>query len=272
VTAYPDTTFAAGLAFDTIAEQYDAIFTETLIGRAQRSAVWNTVRQAFRAGDRVLELNCGTGEDAVFLAGMGVSVVACDASQRMVAVAAARVESEHIAERVRVEHCATERIAGVRDGVPFDGVFSNFSGLNCVDDLTEVARQLAPMVKPGGKLLFCLSSRICLWEVVWFLGRGEFRRAVRRWKGHAKASLGGVPVSVRYPTAGTVARCFAPMFQLKSCTGVGIAVPPSYLESVARRHPKLLERLQAADQRICRWPMFRSVGDHMLLALERTNA
>lgn len=81
----------AGLAFDSIAEQYDDIFTRSLIGRAQRDAVWDVLRRTFRTGERILELNCGTGEDALFLSRLGVSVVACDASKRMIAVAARRM-------------------------------------------------------------------------------------------------------------------------------------------------------------------------------------
>ena len=83
-------TNAAGIAFDTIADQYDDIFTHSLIGRAQRNVVWEVLKKTFRRGDRVLELNCGTGEDATFLSKIGVSVHACDASERMIAVAKKR--------------------------------------------------------------------------------------------------------------------------------------------------------------------------------------
>ena len=78
---------AAGAAFDRIAEDYDQRFTDTLIGRAQRDAVWRVLAQTWKKDDRVLELNCGTGEDAIFLAGNGISVLACDASRQMIAKA-----------------------------------------------------------------------------------------------------------------------------------------------------------------------------------------
>src|SRR5258707_15591100 len=80
-------THEAPAAFDRVAETYDATFTESLIGRAQRNVVWNALQRAFRPGDFVLELNCGTGEDAFFLAKFGISVLACDASPRMIEVA-----------------------------------------------------------------------------------------------------------------------------------------------------------------------------------------
>ena len=74
----PSTAFQnpAGLAFDTLAERYDDMFTNSLICRAQRDAVWSMAIRTFRRGDRILELNCGTGEDALFLAHHGITVLA----------------------------------------------------------------------------------------------------------------------------------------------------------------------------------------------------
>ena len=190
----------AGLAFDTMAERYDDIFTRSQIGRAQRDAVWDVMRRTFRSGDRILELNCGTGEDALFLARMGASVVACDASERMVAVAARRMAAESAGAQVQLEVRSTEQIGALRGVGPFDGALSNFSGLNCVADLAGVASQLAALIKPGGHFLLCLSSRVCLWETLWYLAHGDVAQAIRRWKGSAIASLGEIPLFVHYPT------------------------------------------------------------------------
>ena len=44
-----------------------------------------------KAGERVLELNCGTGEDAVHLARRGVRVLATDNSPRMLAAARSKI-------------------------------------------------------------------------------------------------------------------------------------------------------------------------------------
>jgi len=51
--------------FDAVASGYDAAFTERTLGRMLRAAVRE--RLPFAAGDRVLELGCGTGEDAIWL-------------------------------------------------------------------------------------------------------------------------------------------------------------------------------------------------------------
>lgn len=259
----------AGVAFDSIAEQYDDLFTRSLIGRAQRNAVWEVLRRTFRPGERVLELNCGTGEDALFLGRMGVSVLACDASQKMISVAAQRMAMDASRALVEFEARPTECIGELREAGSFDGVFSNFSGLNCIADLRDIARELSRLVKPGGRLLLCLSTRFCLWETLWYLGRGDAKRAFRRWKGHAAASLGEIELTVKYPTMREIRKQFGPMFSLRSCRGIGVAVPPSYLEHLARKRPRVLRKLEAVDRLLAGWPIFRVAGDHMLLAFER---
>ena len=73
--------------WDVTAENYDHIFPETVIGKMQRDAVWRDLDKAFQPGQRILELNCGTGIDAAHLAKRGVQIVACDLSAKMLDIA-----------------------------------------------------------------------------------------------------------------------------------------------------------------------------------------
>jgi SAM-dependent methyltransferase len=259
----------AGRAFDSIATEYDSLFTLSLIGRAQRTAVWRKAAAVFLPGNRVLELNCGTGEDALFLARRGISVCACDASAGMIARAQARKAAEAPFAPIEFRLLSTEDLATMPPAKPFDGVFSNFSGLNCVEDLSQTARLLAQAVVPGAPLLLCLSTRYCLWEMLHYWVRGDRRRGFRRCRGTADVSLGECPLRVYYPTVRTIVSQFSPMFRLRSVTGVGIAVPPSYMEKWARRRPWIFRTCEAIDRVVCRWPGIRILGDHMLLHLER---
>jgi hypothetical protein len=151
----------------------------------------------------------------------------------------------------------------------FDGVFSNFSGLNCVADLQRTAQLLEKRVHSGAPLLVCLSTRFCMWETLHYLFKGEIRKAFRRCGGVTEAKLGGQSFLVYYPTLRSLLNSFRPMFRLRSVTGIGIAVPPSYKEAWARKNPSLFCACEAIDRVLCRWPGFRVMGDHMLLHLER---
>src|SRR5258708_3857802 len=78
------------LAFDRLARGYDRQWSQTPAGRAQRKGVWRELEKLFHAGDRVIDLGCGTGEDSVWLARRGVEVTAIDPSPEMVRQAQAK--------------------------------------------------------------------------------------------------------------------------------------------------------------------------------------
>jgi ubiquinone/menaquinone biosynthesis C-methylase UbiE len=259
----------AGAAFDTIAESYDSIFTSTVIGRSQRSAVWAKAAEVFRAADRVLELNCGTGEDALFLARRGVAVTACDASQGMIEHARARVANEFPSAPITLHALSTEQLDQLESEELFDGVFSNFSGLNCVEDFPRAARLISDRLKSGAQVLLCLSSRVCVWEILNYLLRRNPRKAFRRLSGVTAANLSQHSFPVYYPTLRSLLRSLGPAFRLLSVTGIGVAVPPSYMEDWARNHRSLVRVCEAVDRVLCNCPGFRVVGDHLLLHLER---
>jgi ubiquinone/menaquinone biosynthesis C-methylase UbiE len=262
-------TTAVALVFDQLAPEYDSIFTFSSIGRAQREVVWQKALAVFAAGSHVLELNCGTGEDALFLAKLGMRVTACDASSGMIARACHRMTAEKPDAAVEFLELATENISALPSVLRFDGVFSNFSGLNCVRDIRQVAQQLAPRLEPGAPVLICLSTRYCLWEVAYYLLRRNKHKAFRRCSGSTQAHIGDLELTVYYPTLAELSTAFAQNFRLRSVTGIGIAVPPSYLGSWIDANPRLLTLMKRIDSVVRTWPGVRVVGDHMLLHLER---
>jgi len=259
------------IAFDQIAEDYDRVFSFTPVGIAQRKAVWKQVKEVFRAGDSILELNCGTGEDACFLASRGMRVVGLDASPQMIVIA--RRKSQSFRDRVSFEVLASERLAELPGAQPFDGVFSNFSGLNCVEDLGIVARALGARTRAGAPVLLCFSTRVCLWEVGWYAAHGDLRRAFRRLtRTGCEATVGASTLKVFYPSVAKIRRAFAPWFRLRSVRAIGLAVPPSYLNPIAAAHPRLLAMAEDIDRSISGFPLVSRLGDHVLLCLERTSA
>ncbi len=257
--------------FDAIAERYDETFTTSQVGQAQRASVWRELEKAFRRGDRVLEIGCGTGVDACFLADHEVTVVACDSSPRMIGVATRRVTEGGKLDLVHPRLLAAEDIAGLQNSGSFDGAFSNFGVLNCVADLQQFARDLAILLKPGATALLCWMGPCCLWEIAWYLAQGKPGKALRRFcRGGVIARLAeGATVRVRYPSVRSLARTFAPEFRLVSIKGIGVSVPPSYLEPWANRFPRLFELSMQADLLLGRCPGIRVLADHILLEFRR---
>ena len=187
-------------AFDAIAATYDTVWTTSPIGRAQRDQVWRVIDHVFQPGDLVLDIGCGTGEDARHLARRGIHVRGIDASSQMVAAARAR--------GVAAEHLAIEELDTL--DASFDGVLSDFGALNCVRDLRSTAVSLAGVIRPGGYAALCFLNRTCAWEMLYYASHGKFRNTVRRLnRNGAKTSLG---VRVSYPSARAIRTAFANQF------------------------------------------------------------
>jgi ubiquinone/menaquinone biosynthesis C-methylase UbiE len=269
-----DPAISGSAPFDVVAGTYDDKFSSSAIGRAQRRSIWREMDRTFKEGQRILEINCGTGIDALHLAGRGVAVMACDSAPGMIAVARQRLDATSNRSPVDFRCLPTEQIALLQREGPYDGILSNFSGLNCVTDLKSVARDLARLVKPGGKAIVCLFGRFCLWETSWYLAHGKFRKAFRRFrrKGIEATLAPGSTVTVRYVSVGELRRTFSPYFRLENWSGVGVAVPPSYLETLAVRFPRLFHLAAKIDPQLGACPGIRSLSDHVVLTFERSGS
>ncbi|HXO21658.1 MAG TPA: class I SAM-dependent methyltransferase [Thermoanaerobaculia bacterium] len=249
-----------------MAEGYDSGFTESAVGTLMRRAVWRRTDAVWGPGDRVLELNCGTGEDAVHLARRGVRVVATDVSEAMLERARAKVAAAGVEHLVEVRRMAIEELGGGTAAAAFDGALSNFGGLNCVADLAPMARALASCLRPGGMAALCLMGPFVPWEWVWFLGRGRLGEAFRRLRPGGARWRG---LTIRYPSIRAARRALAPAFRLRRAAAVGALLPPTYAEGWARAHPRWLARLDRWERRCETWPPLPWLADHYLLELER---
>ena len=258
-------------ALDAIAETFDQSFTNSVAGGAQRRSVWRELDRCFSSGQRILELECGTGVDATHLATRGVEVWACEQSSKMLEVAHRRVVSSRLPAPVSLFPLAPEQISMLQDRGPFDGAFSDFGALNCVEDMAALGRSLASLLKPGAKVVLCMAGTCVAWEVILFLWHGRFRDAFRR--------LGRGPVHMRltddlyvacwYPSVRAVRRAFCPHFGLLRWRGVGVTIPPTYWEKHAKRFPKVMTLLAKLDPWLGRTPLVRALADHLLLTFEK---
>jgi SAM-dependent methyltransferase len=257
---------AAASPFDTLALDYDRAFCASAIGQRLRAATWRRLDALFAPGDRVLELNCGTGEDAVHQARRGVHLLATDASAGMVEATRAKVAGFGLSQAVEVAPLRIEDLRQLR-GI-FDGVLSNFGGLNCVHDLPAVARDLAGLLRPGARAVLGVMGPVAPWEWGWFLTQGQPGKAFRRLHRRGAAWRG---LTIRYPSPGKVRRAFAPWFRQTRLSAVGALLPPSYAEEWAGRHPRLLALLDRCERRIETVPPLPWLADHYLIELERTD-
>jgi SAM-dependent methyltransferase len=185
--------------FEPIAARYAALWSDTPRGRAQREQVWREIDRLFSPGDRVLDLGCGTGDDAVHLRSRGVNVLGIDSAPGMIEIARSR--------GVDARQMAVEELASLKGS--FDGAISNFGALNCVTDLGAVSESLAGLVRPRGKLALCVLSRYC-WRTDW-------RHLLQRWSGDTRWR----GIAIYYRDARSIQRAFAPHFRFERRSSIG---------------------------------------------------
>ncbi len=121
--------------FDAVAARYDETFTSSKIGQAQRASVWRELARHSSPEIARWKLDAGPAIDACFLAKRGVRVLACDSSSQMIAVATRRVQERGLQQLVQPLLLRAEDITVLHEHELFDGAFSNFGALNCVEDL-----------------------------------------------------------------------------------------------------------------------------------------
>ena len=250
----------AHTAFDELAPGYDTEFTATALGSVLRVHVWMRLAAVFTGRKRILELGCGTGEDAVWLALSGHRVVAIDASAQMIRVARDKAMRLGCADLIDFHCLPIEALAELPGDKRFDGVFSNFGAINCVADPAALSSTLRGFLVPGAPLLFVVMGRYVPWEWAWYLAHGDWHRAFRRLGQHGAQWRG---LTIHYPTPRKLSKTLAPHFVTRRRSALGFALPPSYAGDWLNRAPamlRILESIEAVSRRFT-----AGLADHFVL-------
>ncbi len=261
----------SGAAFDALAANYDVEAVNHLVSRWIREIVWERLGRLFPPGSTVLEIGCGTGEDALFLARQGVHVVATDAAPMMLEQTAQKAQDaglNHLIETRQLD--LTDAAVWALPTGGFDGVHSNYGVLNCIGEWSPLAKCLTRAVRPGGRMGFAVMGRFCLIETVWSIRHRQFDQAQRRWSGRSTATIGGGTFPVYYPSPKRLSRAFREAgFRQRHLLGLGVCLPPSDLYVGLAKRPRLGAWLRRMESILAPLPVFRTLGDHYWIEFTR---
>lgn len=134
--------------FDGVARRYD--LTNTLLSFGMDHGWRRRTRQVLelQPGERVLDLAAGTGVSTAELQRSGAIAIACDFSLGMLRAGRAN------RNRRRVRFVAGDATRLPFAGGVFDAVTISF-GLRNVVDVPAALREMARVVRPGGRLVVC---------------------------------------------------------------------------------------------------------------------
>lgn len=268
VTPGPRASDAATIAdaFSRTARRYDEFADDHPHLRRMRGKVYRHLERVVPAGSRILELNAGTGTDAVHLASRGFRVHATDIAPGMLARLREKVARLGLEDRLSVQECSfldLDRVAGA----PFDAVFSDLGGLNCTPDVGPVIESVRSLLRPGGTVVWVVMPRICLWELA-FAFAGQFGFAFRRLSRHGtRAHLEGRHFDVFYFSPKEIVAAFGPDFELLAIEGLSVITPTAESKNLARRHRLVYRALAWLDDRVAPHAPMSGWGDFFIVSL-----
>ncbi len=217
--------------FDIAALNYDISFTFSNIGKAQRSMIYKYLYPIINNGSKlsILELNCGTGEDAIQFARLGHKVLATDISAGMIDMAKAKTSSEQLKFKIQDINKLSKNSFDER----FDLIFSNFGGFNCLSklELKDFFKVSTELLKPNGKIILVIMPKQCLWEQFYFKFKGKSDLSSRRNNSdYVLANVDGEDVKTWYHNPNEIIALAEKDYTINTIKPIGLSIPPSYLE------------------------------------------
>jgi ubiquinone/menaquinone biosynthesis C-methylase UbiE len=261
---------AAADAFNKQAPVFDELYSGNIIIQYKRKRVRDHVLQRLKPNSTILELNAGTGDDAVFFAQQGHIVHATDISPIMQNKLNEKIKLHDLQSSVTQEIRSYTDLKNLFNRGPYDFIFSNFAGLNCTNELSKVLRSFENLLKTGGIVTLVILPKFCLWEFL-LLFRGKFKTAFRRFSGKkgSKAHIEGQIFRCWYYNPSFVKRSLEDSFSVVSVEGLCTMVPPSYIEKFAEKHPGAYRFLKKREDKVkTKWP-WRNIGDYYIITLQK---
>jgi SAM-dependent methyltransferase len=263
--------------FDAVAEHYDALERGNRAFSHMRARSFRALCAAFEPDSRLIEVGSGTGTEAEGLAQRGAQVALVDPSAALLALAAAKVRGVRPDALLGVHALpasSLETLVPVYGPSTFDGGYASLGALNGEPSLAPVAAGFGRLVRPDGQLVLSVMNPVCAVELAWFSAHGDWRAAGRRWQRRAAVRASAVPggprdVSTWYYARRDIARAFAPDFTVESSEALPLLWPPTYLDFLVERFPRLFRALGTAESPLAGLPLLRDLGDHVLIRLRR---
>ncbi|HTN18114.1 MAG TPA: class I SAM-dependent methyltransferase [Chitinophagaceae bacterium] len=257
------------LAFSKQSAIFDQIDEENKIILWIRNRVQQEVLGHIQKDAHLLELNCGTGIDALFFVHNGIRVTATDNAPGMLQQLNQKIEQQQLQDRIKALRCSFNELQELGTATQYDYVFSNFGGLNCTPELGKVLQDIDRLLKPGGRFTLVIMPRFCPWEVL-LAAKGKFRFAFRRLKkGPVSAKVEGQHFDCYYYSPDFIIRHLGATFDLLSLKSLSLTTPPPFVENFIERFPKTFSRLERWENKWCSKAPFNRWGDHFMITMEK---
>lgn len=254
--------------FSALYDEYETLAHENYIDIARRNTIRKHVETFLQPQYSILEINAGSGIDAVYFARKGHTVLATDIASGA---------EKHIRDKItglglsglEFQNCSFLALGQIT-GRTFDHIFSNYGGLNCTNNLPAVFAQLGKVLNVGGYVSLVIMPPYYPWEMATIL-KGN-RKAFRRWhKKGVAANVGSYEVTTFYHTPKKVKAAAGNHFRHVKTRNIGTFYPSSHFASISK-YKSIVSGLIRLDDRINDSPlMWKGIGDYFIITFQKTD-
>lgn len=260
--------------FDNAASTYDQDFTYSTIGKLQRNRVWKYIDTVIDSKKQlnILEINCGTGEDAIRFGQRGHQVIATDLSEEMLKITQEKVLKYNLQDKVHTLISDIKTINSCKFPAKFDLIFSNFGGLNCLNsnELIKLSIDLSHLLKPNGRFITVIMPRFCIWESLYFILKFDWQKVFRRNTHQSlQVKVAEEFVETWYYSPSSFYQIFKQQFKKINSKPIGIAIPPSYMEKSLGKKSGLMNILSRIENIFGTISLLANVSDHFLIDMQK---
>ena len=254
-------------AFDKKADLYDAFTQLNPHLQWLRGRVYEHVQSVVPVGAHILELNAGTGEDAVALIKRGYRIHATDLAPAMIAKITEKQTALDSTDDLTYQQCSFTSLHEV-DGV-YDAAFSNSGGLNCVPSLKPVAKGLSQKIRVGGTATMVIMPPFYPYELATALK--DWRVGTRRFAGErgVASKVEGVAMTTYYFTPKRVRQWFGDNWSQVRLQSLNLFSPNADNYTFMQKAPRIYRTLKQMDIRLGDTPPLNRWGDFFILTLRR---
>lgn len=254
--------------FSSIYDEYEKLSQENVIDIARRNSIRDQVNFFLKPNHTILEINSGSGIDAVYFAEKGNFVLATDISTESGKHITRKIETLGLSN-LQFQKCSFTQLQN-NVNKKFDHIFSNFGGLNCTDDLPSVFGQFDGLLNPNGFVTLVIMPPYYPWEMITFLkgNKNAFRRLQKKG---VTALVGNHPIKTFYYSPNQIKAAFGKNFKHIKTRNIGTFYPSSHFTSF-QKHQLLVSKLVKFDIWINRFPcMIKGIGDYFAITFQKIN-
>lgn len=251
-------------AFTIQSVHFDELYQSNPMVEYMRKRVYTHVLKYHTPG-KMLELNAGTGTDALYFSKLGYEIYATDNAPGMIKAIKNKILPEN---KIYPFLCNFENIEKMQEYAPFDNIYSNFGGLNCTSNLFSVLKKCIDLLCVGGKMTIVIMPRHCPWE--WFeLLTLKPKIAFRRYKKQCNSNLETISFTTYYYNPKIIIKELEEKVDVLGWEGLCSICPPSYKTKLIKYFPFFWKSLGYIENKISTWKGLRSYADYVILTFQK---